>query len=101
LARNFEVGDHTIILNWFEREDDRDTLHHFEMDLLDFWKQHNNDATEVRMLLSLYEKGPCSFCRERAVCRLMELNSLTEDMRAECAFDSNDEIRELVSAEAS
>jgi hypothetical protein len=50
------------------------------------------------MLLALYEKGPCSFCRKTAVWRLMERGALTGELRAECVWDANDEIRELVSA---
>jgi hypothetical protein len=44
----------------------------------------------------MYEKGPCSECRRRAVKRLVELDASTEQLRAECAYDANDDIRELV-----
>jgi hypothetical protein len=44
----------------------------------------------------MYEKDPCSFCREHAVKRLIELDALTEQMRAECAYDANIDIRNLV-----
>ena len=96
LFKNFVPGDHDIVLGWFEAEEDRDVRHSFGTDLREFWKQHPAEDTEVRMLCALYENGPCSFCRERAVERLIELDALTVQMRAECAYDANSDIRDLV-----
>ena len=98
LARNWEPGDHAIALGWFEQERDRDVRHWTGMGLRKFWESHPEPATEPRMLCSLYEKGPCSCCREFVVDRLIELKALSEPMRAECAHDANDEIRKLVAA---
>ena len=50
------------------------------------------------MLYSSYERGTCSFCREFVVKRLIELDSLSDSLRAECAYDAREEIRELVGA---
>ena len=66
------------------------------MGLREFWKQHPDEDTEVRMQQLMYEKAPCSHCREVVVKRLIELRGLTEQMRAECAYDANDDIRDLV-----
>jgi hypothetical protein len=96
IARNYAPGDHRIVLRWFQEEDDRETRHSLGLDLIDFWKRHPDEGTEVLMLRSLYEKGPCSFCRESAVRRLMELGPLPDEIRAECAWDANTDIRELV-----
>jgi hypothetical protein len=96
LSANFEAGDHTIALGWFEKEEGSDALHGFQGDLLDFWQEHPEQGTEVAMLLRVYEKGPCSFCRKRTVRRLIELGELPEPLRAECACDANEDIRELV-----
>ena len=98
LNKNFEPRDHDIVLGWFEAEQDREIRHSFGMDLREFWKQHPDDRTEVRMQRSMYEKAPCSHCREIAVKRLIELDALTESMRAECAYDANREIRDLAGA---
>jgi hypothetical protein len=98
LAQNWEPNDHDIALSWFENEPDRDTRHRMERDLREFWERHPKSATEPRMLRSLYEKGPCSFCREFVVRRLIELDALSESTRAECAHDANDEVRKLVGA---
>jgi hypothetical protein len=96
LNKNFETGDHELVLGWFEAEEDHEVRHSFGIDLRNFWKQHPDEKTEVRMLLSMYEKDPCSFCREHAVRRLIELDALTEQLRAECAYDANSDIRNLV-----
>jgi len=99
LGQNWVPNDHEVVLSWFESELDRDTRHHMETDLRNFWESHPDPASELRMLCSLYEKGPCSFCREFVVQRLIELDSLSASMRAECARDANEDIRLLVGAE--
>jgi hypothetical protein len=96
LNNNFEPGDHETVLDWFQSTDDREARHLLGTGLKEFWKQHPDEKTEVRMLQSLYEKDPCSHCRECAVKRLIELDALTEQMRAECAYDANRDIRNLV-----
>jgi hypothetical protein len=98
MAPNYEQGDHRIVLRWFEEEEDHETQHSLGSDLIDFWRRNPDEESEVPMLLCLYEKGPCSVCRERAVKRLMERGALPEELRAECAWDANDEIRDLVRA---
>jgi hypothetical protein len=96
LSANFQPGDHAVALEWFKSEQDFDVKHAMGMDLEDFWKRHPQEDSEMPMLRDLYELGPCSFCREGTVRRLIELKGLTEEMRSECAYDANDEIRELV-----
>ncbi|MGA3373305.1 MAG: hypothetical protein ABSC48_16235 [Terracidiphilus sp.] len=97
LSRNFQTGDHEIVLNWFETEEDLETLHSESRDLLAFWRVHPSEELYNRMLLDLYEKCPCSFCRRNIVSSLLERNALPRDLRAECEWDANFEIREMVS----
>ena len=97
LARNYQAGDRTKVLRWFDEEQEPRVLHSYAMDMEDFWKAHPDEESEIPMLLALYEKGPCSFCREGVVRRLIELDALTGELRAECAYDANDDVRELVS----
>jgi hypothetical protein len=96
LAANFQPGDHAVALHWFKSEEDLEVKHSMGMDLENFWKRHPQEHGEVPMLRDLYELGPCSFCREGTVRRLIELSGLTEEMRSECAYDANAEIRKLV-----
>jgi hypothetical protein len=96
IARNFSSGDHAIALRWFETEEEPETLHSLGMDLTDFWERHPDEETEVPMLLAMYERGPCSFCRDKTARRLIERGALTEELRLECSFDANGDIRDLV-----
>ena len=100
LGLNFEPGDHDMVLGWFEAEDDPEVVHSMGMDLKDFWDLHPGDGTAVRMLRALYEKGPCSFCRDGAVRRLIERGALSDEMRQECVWDGNEDIRKLVASPA-
>ena len=96
LSRNFHSGDHDIVLNWYGGESDPEVRHDHERGLLDFWEEHRESESELRMLMMLYESGPCSFCREFVVRRLIEMDSLSPALREECAHDANYEVRELV-----
>jgi len=99
LRPNYQPGDHEIILDWFEAEEDMETLHTFSRGLLAFWSANPSEELHNRMLLSLYEKCPCSYCREDAVSVLLERNALPEHIRAECAWDANEDIRDLIRAD--
>jgi len=96
LSQNFQPGDHDVVLRLFEAEEDMETLHSEGQSLRDFWKEHPSEKSLTRMLCSLYEREPCSSCRERAVELLLERNALSEKMREECLWDANQEIRDLV-----
>ena len=96
LRQNCEPGDHEIVLRWFEEEEDREARHWLGIDLRKLWERCPEPATEPKMLLNLYEKGPCSFCRRFVLDRLIELDSLPDSIRAECVQDANEEIRQLV-----
>jgi hypothetical protein len=96
LCRNFEHGDRELVLQWFADESDRDIRHWMGWNLQEFWQEHPDPASEMRMLQLLYSRGPCSDCRRMAVRRLMELGAVSPDMRRECAHDANDEVRALV-----
>jgi hypothetical protein len=100
LDRNWQPGDHEVALGWFESEHDHDVRHRMQMDLRQFWEHHPEPPTEVRMLLSLYEHGPCSFCRRYVIERLIDLHSLPAPVRAECAYDANEDVRDLAAMES-
>jgi hypothetical protein len=90
------AGDHQIILRWFQEEHDPETLHSLGTGLLDYYKMHPIEGNEVEIMRSLYERGPCSVCREKVVKRLLERGALSDELRAECAWDANSDIRDLV-----
>lgn len=96
LARNFQPGDHRLALDWFLREEDKESIHAFGMDLRNLWDAHPEPVLERTMLESLYEKTPCSHCRGFTVDRLIKLGSLSDEMRRECGLDADEDVRELV-----
>jgi hypothetical protein len=96
LAQNWQPNDHELALTRFENETDRDPRHSMQIDLRRIWEEHPEPASELRMLHLSYENGPCSFCREYVVERLLELDSLPASIRAECAHDANHDIRMVV-----
>lgn len=96
MKQNFESGDHQLVLRWFKAENDVDVLHSMGMDSKEFWKRHPDEETGAPMMQALYEKGPCSFCREGAVRRMIERGTLPAELRAECTWDANSDIRDLV-----
>lgn len=98
LLENFQPADHAMALQWFLDEEDEEVIHSLGMGLEDLWERHPaaESATEMRKVI--YENGPCSVCRGRAVRRMIESGTLPDAYREECAFDCNDEIRELVGA---
>lgn len=96
LARNWQEGDHHIVLGWFLNEECREIRHSHGIHLKNAWKWHPNASTEVDMLVALYERGPCSVCREFAVSRLLRLGALPDSLREECADDCNEDTRRLV-----
>lgn len=95
LRANFEPGDHAIALRWFESETDPETIHGLSSDLRYLWEDHPDPTTETVMLHTSYERDYCSFNREFVVRRLLELDAVTDAMRAECPWDANDQIRDL------
>lgn len=96
LSANLQPGDYEVAVNWFEQEQDVTTRHRLGIGLRHLIEAHPSEEFEGRIQTALYEWGPCSFCRKIAVERLLQRGELSAQVRAECLFDSNDEIRALV-----
>lgn len=97
LARNYRRGDHTLIHEALRRDGSQEEMHGVVWALCDIFIEHGApDGSEV--LLFSYEATPCSNCRERIVEHLLNLGLAPDDMRDECRYDANGEIRALVEA---
>jgi hypothetical protein len=95
LAANYRAGDYALVAAALATVDDDNTLHNAGFDLLDLLKAHSSpDAAPA--LLSLYERGPCAFCREHAVAALRDLSALPAWIAEECRFDAYEGVREMV-----
>jgi hypothetical protein len=57
LSRNWEPDDHEIAIRWFAQEEDREARHRLSMDLRNLWDVHPDPTSEVRMWITIYEKG--------------------------------------------
>jgi hypothetical protein len=100
LDQNWQSGDLEVALAWFENETE-DTLRHWMgIDLRQMLEHHPQPGDERKILYSRYENGPCSFCRESIVRRLIELECLTDQMRTECAYDASYHVRDLVTTKS-
>lgn len=63
--------------------------------LLDLCNAHPG-ADALDCLLYVYERSPCSTCRNQAVRALMHAQIAPEWLRAECLFDADPATRALV-----
>jgi hypothetical protein len=96
LVNNFQESDCDLIEAFIVKLQDVHDLHSVGFDILDFYEAHPNPESESRVMVTLYEKDPCTLCRERNIQRLLALNTLPDWIRAECEYDANPDIRKLV-----
>lgn len=97
MISNFAEGDFQRIEKALQKTREEDSLHSLGMGLRHLVSTRlSPDAVES--LIFLYENGPCSLCRGEVVKKLNALGSIPNWMRAECAYDADPEIRELVTA---
>lgn len=96
LIKNYQKQDKDLLLNSLSKvkidyslNNDWHSVVHAIFDAFD-----EKIRLPKETLLFIYNNSLCSFCREYAVRRLAKHKLITEDIKAECAFDSNSEIRE-------
>ena len=92
LVSNYRDGDHAAIEALLLEEHDRDGLHAIgfsALRVLEAYPKPENAAA----LFTLYERGPCSECRERCVDQLHALEAAPDWLVQECRFDANTDIR--------
>lgn len=97
LFRNYRKEDDGVILKLLKKQRVcyRDGVWHGVFsDALD-WLEANPDAP-VEAVYYLYEHTLCSCCRACIVKLMMERGIMTEDIRRECEYDSNSDVREKV-----
>ncbi len=100
LRKNYRTEDAVLILRHLpggeSSSDEASWRNHCVASVLLELAENNADVSLAPCLRWLYEKGPCSICRTRAVKCLVEWDELPEELRRECRFDVAEEIRELV-----
>lgn len=97
LLNNSRKGDLEIARTAFEAERSRWFRHNFGQDIVDYCDANPHAPSAIEALLSVYEHSPCTMCRRRSVEILLAQSALPDEIRAECAYDCNPRIRQLVS----
>jgi hypothetical protein len=94
LRHNYQLGDDELITELLERETDPDSLHIMGIDVRGICED-NHVSEGLRLLLLVYEKGPCSTCRYGCVKMLQEMDAVPDWMARECLHDAYSETRKL------
>ena len=97
LNANYEPDDELLFSQLLQRPRGRVEYHTLGLGALAIMESHP-DRLGVPALLSLYERGACSHCRERVVELLHDLGEAPAWMLEECRFDANLDLRETVRA---
>jgi hypothetical protein len=91
-AENFLDGDEQFFAALLDRTTDQDDLHAIGSSISEVFER-NPRKEAAKLFVDLYERGPCSICRELFVERLIQIAQVPVWMIAECHHDSNDGIR--------
>jgi hypothetical protein len=95
-VENFANQDERLILDALERTSlSDDVAHRVGFAIREIYKA-NTELTAPALLQWDYERNPCTECRCITVGLLADLKGMTPDILLECQYDSNEEIRELV-----
>ncbi|MDE7138713.1 MAG: hypothetical protein K2O29_09720, partial [Ruminococcus sp.] len=95
LINNYRDSDKKILL---------DILDNIEIDynksgwhniILSITNKKNIEGMPEEAVMFVYEKSMCSCCREDAVLELIRRNLFTEEIRSECLWDCNSDIRKV------
>jgi hypothetical protein len=72
---NYQSGDDRFLAGLVAQAQDNEVLHHLGNGLSHVFAIHPQAAMND-VFLDLYERGPCSLCRERFVERLREIDGI-------------------------
>jgi hypothetical protein len=101
LLSNYEPGDLDPIGSLLSEAVDDDEAHDLGFGILNIVGENNVPLAEKRaVLISLYERTPCSVCRGDAVSKLQSEGDVPLSIAQECRFDAHPPTARLFSAEA-
>ncbi len=92
--KNYREGDCTLILNSLFVHRKSHWTHRAVCDLVDIMKSTGSKEL-IDCALWAYEKSPCTFCREKIVVTLSELQILPENLLEEGMYDCNEYLRDF------
>jgi hypothetical protein len=101
LTSTYQPGDGDLLVRALERMPpaEPERLHRVGFALLSALSPEEHGEDTIAPLRWLYERSPCSFCRNQVVGLLRERGGLDEEATAECAWDCNEETRALVASD--
>ena len=100
LLSNYEPGDLDPIGPLLREAVDDDEAHILGLGILDIVEENDVPLAEKRaVLISLYERSPCSLCRRKAVSKLQSAGDVPLSIAQECRFDADPDTARLFSAE--
>jgi len=88
LVSNYESGDFRILEDLLRQPMTDDEFHDLGFSVEYILKRNSTSDAEASLLL-LYEKTPCSNCRESFVRFLINMDKIPDWMRSECRYDAN------------
>jgi len=88
LVSNYESGDFRILEDLLRQPMTHHEFHDLGFSVEYILKRNSTPDAEAALLL-LYEKDPCSNCRESFVRFLINMNKIPDWMRSECRYDAN------------
>lgn len=97
LLCNYDKEDNDVILNLLKQQKISYSEHlwHYVFHRALDWLEGNRDAPDEAVFY-IYENTLCSMCRECAVELMIDRGIVAKDIREECRFDSNSDIRDMV-----
>jgi len=96
LESQSDEEDLVLVRAMFEVPDDPDDFHYLGLLLLNVLETTSGDIRDLATLM--YDRTPCTSCRELAVEAMLKRSVMSESIRLECRFDGNPDIRRLVGA---
>ncbi|MEO6216203.1 MAG: hypothetical protein ABIO86_09240 [Sphingomonas sp.] len=101
LLSNYEAGDLDPIGSLLSEAVDDDEAHDLGFGILNIVGENDVPLAEKRaVLISLYERSPCSICRGNAVSKLQSAGDVPLPIAQECRFDADPDTARQFSAEA-
>jgi len=92
LIENYKKTDDVIIAELIKKASN--IPHHVQQDLRDIY-QRRRSANAFPILLRVYNKGECSFCRFGIVEAMHHSHVLPDEILSECLFDSYEDTRKF------
>lgn len=95
LTHNYQPGDEEFMATLLAQAADYNAVHGLGSAINDVFEQ-NPTPRAADLLLTLYERRPCSICRRDFIYRLMEYDALPAWIVAEARYDADEDTRGAV-----